>query len=203
MIYAIEAVGLDRVKFGRAKNPASRIRELSTGSPVPLRLVAAVGWHDEKERFIHAAFAEFRLAGEWFSMTGRVSELVRTMMSRDMSEEDKYVACSGLIADGLHRHNIDWRTLSGPREKPPNTSAVPAATRGQASPDPGNARIVNSPGPAGVTSPDQPSAPAAAPMSDGRTTPLTPAEKQRRHREKMGDEGRKRDRERKQRKRGQ
>ncbi len=36
MIYAIEAVGLERVKFGKAINPAVRLKELSTGSPVPL-----------------------------------------------------------------------------------------------------------------------------------------------------------------------
>src|SRR5262245_44385141 len=37
-VYFIEAVGLNKVKIGTSDNPEDRLRQLATGSPVPLKI---------------------------------------------------------------------------------------------------------------------------------------------------------------------
>ena len=61
------------VKVGITKNPASRVRQVSTGSPygigvvflfcAPDRLVAR-----EIEQAFHSVYKRYRLSGEWFDM---------------------------------------------------------------------------------------------------------------------------------------
>lgn len=67
-IYAIEAVGLDLVKIGRANDVKSRMRELQVGAPVELRLLASrvAIWSDEGA--LHRRFEKSWRRGEWFSL---------------------------------------------------------------------------------------------------------------------------------------
>ncbi len=114
--------------------------------------------------------------------------------------------------------DAERRKLSGQKASLPSTNVVRAAMGGQVSQDHGNASSAGSPGSVAATSPDPPPVPPAdtstsdGPILTGEPTQhdedfgiirrsMTPAQKQKRHREKMGAEGRKRDRERKQRKR--
>ena len=99
MIYAIEAVGLDRVKFGRAKNPRSRLGAFATGSPVPLRLIAVAEWPDDHERIIHDAFSTSRAGGEWFHMTYPVEEFIQTLICPNSTFSEKYWACMDILAE--------------------------------------------------------------------------------------------------------
>lgn len=103
MIYAIEAVGLNAVKFGKAKNPAYRLKELQTGSPFPLKLLAAVDWHDEKEKMLHRALAPARRCGEWFDASPDVEEFVNTMMCPNSTELQKYDTCMGMLDEIFKR----------------------------------------------------------------------------------------------------
>lgn len=89
MIYAIEAIGLDRVKFGRAKNPDARFRVLSTGSPVPLDLIIVAPWPDHYEGVIHRAFADERITGEWFMITKRVERFCHAMGMPGVSDRER------------------------------------------------------------------------------------------------------------------
>ena len=80
MIYAIQ-MGNGPVKIGKAKNPRSRLRELSTGSPYVLKLLAAVDWHDSNERLLHQYLRFYRLRGEWFEPSDEVLTVVERMES--------------------------------------------------------------------------------------------------------------------------
>ena len=90
MIYAIEAVGLDRVKFGKAKDPEARFRILSTASPVPLQLIIVAPWPDFYEGVIHRAFAEERITGEWFLATKRVEKFCHIMDGGGATESERF-----------------------------------------------------------------------------------------------------------------
>ena len=110
MIYAIEAVTCDGsheggehklgfIKFGRANNPAARLKELATGSPHRLFLVASEYWPDEIEGIIHRAFADYRVNGEWFSPSGRVEEFLITMCCPEGGGDAKFTACMSVLFD--------------------------------------------------------------------------------------------------------
>lgn len=64
--YLIQAGEDGDVKIGATRgNPAARLRELQTGSSLPLRLVKLLDGV-ELESQLHARYAEFRTHGEWF-----------------------------------------------------------------------------------------------------------------------------------------
>lgn len=56
----------DRVKIGWSKHVASRLAQLQTGSPTPLKLLGAIPGARAAERRLHEQFAHLRLTGEWF-----------------------------------------------------------------------------------------------------------------------------------------
>lgn len=61
-----------RHKIGWAKDPEQRIRELQTGSPVPLEIIGVIrGGTLETENELHVAFGQHRLHGEWFDIDRR------------------------------------------------------------------------------------------------------------------------------------
>jgi hypothetical protein len=108
MIYAIEARGTNRIKFGKVKNPEKRLKELSTGSPYHLHLLAAVEWNDEIERLIHAAFKGRRVAGEWFERDEYIDMFVTYMMENPYGEpnyakESRYGICMQILVEMLAR----------------------------------------------------------------------------------------------------
>ena len=63
-VYFARAVGL--VKIGWAKNVQARLRELQTGCPVDLHLLATTPGERTDERSYHRRFCDFRARGEWF-----------------------------------------------------------------------------------------------------------------------------------------
>jgi hypothetical protein len=64
--YALEAVGLDRVKIGRTRNVVARALELQVGCPAPLRLIGFSP--NDIERSLHARLRSYRIQGEWFAL---------------------------------------------------------------------------------------------------------------------------------------
>lgn len=59
------------VKIGVAQNVKSRLREIQTGNPKPLKVLYTHGVSDEKKAFyleskLHAEYRDFRKTGEWF-----------------------------------------------------------------------------------------------------------------------------------------
>lgn len=77
-IYVVETqIGV--VKIGCSANPVSRAKTISTHSPLPTRLVAAVPgiWADE--RALHERFADYMTHNEWFRCEGPVAEFVASI----------------------------------------------------------------------------------------------------------------------------
>lgn len=58
------------VKFGRSRNPRSRIASLKTGLPWPCRVVALIG--TDIERDLKREFAGDNVSGEWFRPSERM-----------------------------------------------------------------------------------------------------------------------------------
>lgn len=65
-VYVIQARGRAAVKIGYAKDIAKRLRQLQTGSPAKLKLIAVIPGDRDVERGLHDRFADHRLHGEWF-----------------------------------------------------------------------------------------------------------------------------------------
>lgn len=66
-VYVIHAVGTNRIKVGHTLTPEARLKDLQTGSPFPLRMLACWPGSVAIERRIHTVLAEFRQVGEWFA----------------------------------------------------------------------------------------------------------------------------------------
>jgi hypothetical protein len=77
-IYFIEADGLGRVKIGSAKDPAKRLKELQTGSPARLRILATIQTDDPRrlEHRLHKTFMDARILGEWFHATRTLTRII-------------------------------------------------------------------------------------------------------------------------------
>lgn len=72
-VYLIQAGEMHRFKIGCAIYPEKRLRELQTGSPVPLRMIGWKRCHDmfAEERKWHELFVDARRVGEWFDLNHR------------------------------------------------------------------------------------------------------------------------------------
>ncbi len=66
-VYFAESVG--RVKIGWSKKVATRIAQLQTGCPDPIRLLGTTPGGLGLERRLHEQFASARVGGEWFELT--------------------------------------------------------------------------------------------------------------------------------------
>jgi hypothetical protein len=77
-VYFITSEPDQYVKIGWSlKNPVGRMRELQTGCPEVLRLMAYFPGSLEEERRLHRTFAELHYRGEWFSLQYKLLDLVR------------------------------------------------------------------------------------------------------------------------------
>lgn len=65
-IYFVQAGDEGQIKIGASQDPGRRLRELQTGSPVRLHLLAATQGEEGAEKKLHHRFQEFRRDGEWF-----------------------------------------------------------------------------------------------------------------------------------------
>jgi hypothetical protein len=66
-VYFAEADG--RIKIGWSRKVATRVAQLQTGSPVPIKLLGVTPGGRSLERELHHRFAADRLTGEWFTAT--------------------------------------------------------------------------------------------------------------------------------------
>lgn len=72
------------VKIGRTNNLDRRFRELKTGAPKELRLVAAMEGESETESALHYMFRDLRVEGEWFRYA-KLTEAVCHLLSQGLS----------------------------------------------------------------------------------------------------------------------
>ena len=69
-VYFIQPVDGGRIKIGVSGNPEIRLRDLQTGSPVDLRIIALIpDAAPGTEPALHVRFAHARAHGEWFDPT--------------------------------------------------------------------------------------------------------------------------------------
>lgn len=66
-LYIIQSSMTGMIKIGRSKNPEKRLKQLQTGNPNKLKLIAEFKNQGWKEKIIHEKLRLFRLKGEWFS----------------------------------------------------------------------------------------------------------------------------------------
>jgi Meiotically up-regulated gene 113 len=67
VVYAIEGA-MDHIKIGTTTDLPARVRELQTGSPVPLRVLAVCPGDRRLESALHHVYARYRVSGEWFAL---------------------------------------------------------------------------------------------------------------------------------------
>lgn len=66
-LYLIRSEGRPRyLKIGISDDPERRVRDLQTGSPALLTLLAHITGCKERERYLHRRFRHLRAHGEWF-----------------------------------------------------------------------------------------------------------------------------------------
>lgn len=70
MIYIIRCG--DAVKVGFSSDPFTRIKELQTGNPQRLEVIAVFPGSRKLEKGIHARLNQYRISGEWFRWTPEV-----------------------------------------------------------------------------------------------------------------------------------
>jgi hypothetical protein len=78
-LYFIEAVGLKRVKIGVSKDPEERLKQLQTGSPISLSMVAKCPGDVNIERSLHKKLSEYRVDGEWFHLSDKLQNIINSL----------------------------------------------------------------------------------------------------------------------------
>jgi hypothetical protein len=76
-VYFIQGEGGGPIKIGHATYVKSRLKELQSGSPVKLVVLATTPGREREERALHDRFASHRLHGEWFSPAPELLEYIR------------------------------------------------------------------------------------------------------------------------------
>ena len=66
-LYIIQSDVTGMIKIGRSKNPEKRLKQLQTGNPNRLKLIATFKGQGWKEKLIHEDLKRWRKKGEWFS----------------------------------------------------------------------------------------------------------------------------------------
>jgi SOS response regulatory protein OraA/RecX len=84
MIYAIRAVGIEFIKFGRATSIGRRLAELDTGCPFELEIIATADWPDGSETAIHRLLATVNQKGEWFRDGELAQSIIKWMSNVDL-----------------------------------------------------------------------------------------------------------------------
>lgn len=68
------------IKIGKSTGrPDARIRELQTGCPYPLTLIAHIVGGLREEFALHKRFAQYRTHGEWFKHEGELAAHIRVL----------------------------------------------------------------------------------------------------------------------------
>jgi len=78
-VYFIKSMRSKAVKIGVSVNVAERLVRLQTGSVARLILLAEMPGEASYERALHKAFAEYRIAGEWFRCEGKLAAFIASL----------------------------------------------------------------------------------------------------------------------------
>lgn len=69
----------DAVKIGISDNPEARLKELQTGAPARMRIIAKFEQRGQDEATLHNQLAHLHLYGEWFRHTSEIDDLIKSL----------------------------------------------------------------------------------------------------------------------------
>lgn len=78
-VYFVECAG--RIKIGFSNDVAARLRQLSTGAPGKLNLIATIEGPHRLERAIHRHLKAHRVKGEWFEDRPEVRTVIAELVA--------------------------------------------------------------------------------------------------------------------------
>ena len=132
MIYAIHAVGTPFIKFGRATSVGKRLKELETGSPHDLYIVAVADWPDGAEAAVHKYLEPQAERREWFRDGERTQQLINWMLSGALEHLQAAITqeVESRVATQLHQRIARFKRV---REIKKEKVAQPLSTRTRAS----------------------------------------------------------------------
>jgi T5orf172 domain len=78
-VYVLQAEGTTPIKVGTAMDVRTRMGELQTGNPRPLRLCAVLLGSYDLEHALHEELSGYRLVGEWFDDSPSIEWFVDRM----------------------------------------------------------------------------------------------------------------------------
>lgn len=86
--YFIQAENGGPIKIGYTSkdNPEDRLRDLQTGNPNQLRLVAAIPSNIERD--LHRKFSHIRIKGEWFESTDELLSFIDSLQQKSASDPE-------------------------------------------------------------------------------------------------------------------
>lgn len=88
------------IKIGVARNPRARLRELQTGNPRLLRLIALCRGDLETEKWLHQELVSYRSRGEWFQLgTAWHALMALHSLEREYSAEDCLSAIQAALTE--------------------------------------------------------------------------------------------------------
>lgn len=105
-VYFAEAVGLDRIKIGHTTDLTNRLANLRTACPVPLHLLFAFEAPLAAERDLHAMFARYRIANEWFHASVCLREAIASMELRQLCASSPALGRLG-VHEGIHEVMVE------------------------------------------------------------------------------------------------
>lgn len=78
-VYILESGGF--YKIGFSYDPLARARRLSTGSPLPIRIVHTLrtAFHESIEAKLHRRFRAKRIHGEWFDLSDSDVDYIKSL----------------------------------------------------------------------------------------------------------------------------
>jgi len=100
MIYFIVA-GCKYVKIGYSCNPHDRLKELQTGNPHKLKLIATIPGLYNTEKELHSVFSPFKMEGEWFRYTGSLKDCVLSINDPGRKHHN-ITTVKQLLENGMH-----------------------------------------------------------------------------------------------------
>lgn len=90
MIYFILDERANNVKIGYSHEPENRLRQLQTGSPSKLIMLAVIPGTITEERALHLMFHEYREVGEWFRYEGSLAVYIDNLLEIDLEKVEQF-----------------------------------------------------------------------------------------------------------------
>jgi hypothetical protein len=81
--YVIATENLERVKIGHSRDPERRVRQLQTGTPERLVLLATMWGGEAMEGLLHKRLAASRVGGEWYEGGSDLYDYLKLAMAKN------------------------------------------------------------------------------------------------------------------------